>query len=90
MKLEEFLRAKRWNTVDLSEESGVAIPVLRKILNGTGSLNLDTALKICHATGDKVSPWDLSCNAESIMDGTFLKEKRKKQKDKNDREKNND
>jgi hypothetical protein len=90
MKLDEFLKAKRWNSAILARESGITLPVLRKILLGNGSLNLDTALQISHATGGKVSPWDLSCNAEAIMNGTFSREKRKRDKKKNEAAENSE
>lgn len=77
MKLEDFLRIKKWNTAVFAKECGVALPVLRKIILGTGSLNLDTALQICHASGGMVSPWDLSCNAALIAEGKFKRKNKK-------------
>lgn len=81
MKLHDFLRIKKWNSAVFSRECGVKFPVIRKILLGTGSINLDTALKICQATGGMVTPWDLSCNAEAIANGTFTRDHKKQEKE---------
>lgn len=76
MKLEEYLREKRWNTSIFSRESKVDIVTLRKIVNGKGSINLDTALQIEIATNGKVRTWDLSLNADLIKKGSWKRPKR--------------
>jgi len=69
MKLAQWLERKRWNMSIFSREVGVTVPILSKIINETGSINLDTALKIEQATDGKVTVWDLSPNVELIRKG---------------------
>ncbi len=62
------------------------MPVIRKIINGTGSVSLDTALYIEHVTEGAVSAWDVAYNADAIKHGAWLvlKDKRKHKKEKQD------
>ncbi len=85
MKLYDWLNAQRprWNMSDLSRETGIAVPIISKIIKGTGSINLDTALRIEHATGGKVTGWDISGNAEAICAGELHYRKKHKNR-KND------
>lgn len=94
MKLQDWLNEKRWNTAIFSRESGVSLTILRKIVNGTGTINLDIALKIERETAGKVKTWDLSLNEEAIKKGVWplpktnpkkhTKKTEKKENDKND------
>lgn len=94
MKLINWLKEKRWNTAIFSRESGISLPILRKIVNGTGSITLDIALRIEMATkehatnkGEYVTAWDLSQNTELIKKGEWplakTSPKNKPKKDKN-------
>jgi len=78
MKLDEFLHEKRWNTAIFSRECKVNVMTLRKIINGVGSINLDTALQIEVASKGKVKPWDLSRNADIIREGNWKRSRQKK------------
>lgn len=78
MRFINWLREKRWNTAIFSRESGISLPILRKIVNGTGSITLDVALRIETATkehattkGEYVTAWDLSQNTELIKKGEW-------------------
>lgn len=62
-----------------SEKTGISYPVIVKVMNLSGSISLDIALKIEKATNGEVSVWDMSKNAEAIKSGKH--DSRKKNKD---------
>ena len=90
MKLQDWLNKKRWNTAVFSRESGISLATLRKLINGTGGINLDIALRIEKMTNGEVKTWDLSLNAENIKKGRWplhdraIKDDSKECKKKND------
>ena len=55
-----------------AREVNIAVPILSKIINEAGSINLDTALKIEKATDGKVTAWDLSPNDQLIRKGQLF------------------
>jgi hypothetical protein len=85
MKLSEYLNEKRWNCAIFAREYNLNGSVVRKVVLGIGSINLDTALQIEAATKGKVRVWDMSANAGKIKE---LYGYPAKKKDKQDNEGN--
>ena len=90
MKLKEFLRQKRWNPAIFAKEYDMHDGLVRKVVNETGTINLETALYIEKVTNGKVKAWDMSKHAEAIRKGEWTTRKLRKKKEPQKEIKNDD